>query len=153
VTSPYLWLKVAHIVSVTAWLGGALALTVISTLFDPGQERRHLAGIAAASNFVGGRIVAPAGMLTLVTGIFTVWLGKIGTPFWIWWGVGSTVVILAIGIGFLKRGLERMGEMLEDPKVATGEVAAMATRLRRVALVVLVLMVSTVTVMVFKPGF
>jgi uncharacterized membrane protein len=152
-SSPYLWLKVVHVLSVTAWLGGALSLAAVSFLFAPTLERQHLAGLAQASNFIGEKVVAPAGMLTLVTGLLAVWTGHIGMPLWVWWGISAALIVLAVGIIVLRTGLRRMEALLEDPATPVTTVMAESVRLRRIGSVVLLVMVSAVVVMVFKPQF
>jgi uncharacterized membrane protein len=152
-SSPYLWLKVLHVLSVTAWLGGALSLAAVSFLFEPGLDRQRLAGLAKASNHIGERLVAPAGMLTLVSGLLAVWTGHLGMPLWVWWGLGAALFILAVGIIVLRTGLVRMATLLDDPATPVTTVMAEAARLRRIGTVVLLVMVSTVIVMVFKPQF
>jgi hypothetical protein len=150
-TSSYLWLKVAHILAVTIWFGSAVGLMAITSMLSPAMERARMAGIADACDLLGKRVIAPAGMLALVTGLITAGVGRIGMPFWVWWGLGAAILILAVGIIVLKSGFAKLSVLMGDPATPIAVALGQATKLRRVATVVLLVMLSGFVVMVLKP--
>jgi hypothetical protein len=111
VNSPYLWLKVLHILVASIWFGAAVSLLAILSRVTPNTDRQRLAGLVTACDFVGSRVIAPMAGLTLIAGLVTMWLGKVGMTLWIWWGIIAAVLVMAVGGSQLRTGFIRLGAM------------------------------------------
>jgi uncharacterized membrane protein len=151
VSTSYLWLKFFHVLAVITWLGGAVTLLAIASLLSSQRDRQKLAAIAEVCDFVGARIVAPAASATLLAGIILVVVGHVRMAFWSWWGVGATILVIAIGATVLRLGFKRLVELLNDPQPQAAAVAAVIRRVRSVGAFVILLLVTTVAIMVLKP--
>ena len=149
--SPYLWLKVVHVLLAGIWFGSAVSLFAILSRISPATDRRKLAGLAAACDFVGSRVIAPAAGLTLIAGLTAMWLGKVGMALWIWWGIVAAVLVMAVGGSALRMGFTRLATMLDDAQTPDATIAAHTKRLRTIGMGVIAVLVLTVIVMVMKP--
>lgn len=104
----YLWLKVAHVITVIIWMAGMLATPVLlSTLGEITFEQR------ARLRAVFNRIVTPAMILTLALGI---WLAVSGGWFSDGWlMVKLTLVLLMTGFHGAMAG--RLRRWAKDPGI------------------------------------
>ncbi len=73
----YALLKLVHVVSVIAWLGGALAITLLTWRIARTGDRVGLTALVRQAAFVGAAVFGPASLLTLVTGIGMVVGGRL----------------------------------------------------------------------------
>ena len=151
VTNWYLWLKVLHVLAASVWFGAAVAILAIMTRLSPTMQRERLAALVGACDVIGSRVIAPAGVLTIVVGIAAAWVGRTGMVLWISWGLGAAVLVLAIGGSALRLGFARLAKGLESSTSDAGSVAAAVSRLRALGAVVIAVMVTAVAVMVLKP--
>lgn len=147
----YLWLKALHVLSMSVWIGAALSLLGITGIMVRTADRQRLAGLATACDFVGTRLIAPAGGVTLVFGLVTMMIGHVGMPFWVLFGLIATLLVLAVGGAVLGRGFRRLVTLLESPSGNEAEVAALLARIRRIGQFAVMLLVFTAFVMVIKP--
>lgn len=150
-TNWYLWLKVLHVLAVTVWLGAAVSVFAIMTRLSPTMHRERLAALAGACDIIGSRVIAPAGGLSLLIGIAAAWAGHTGMAFWIWWGLGAAIVVLAVGGSALRLGFARLAAMLESPNPEPRAVTALVGRLRTIGIFAIAVLVSAVGIMVLKP--
>jgi len=147
----YLWLKALHVLSMAVWLGAALALLGTAGIMARTTDRARLAGLATGCDFVGTRLIAPAGGLTLLFGLMTMMVGHIGMPFWVLFGLVATLLVLSVGGAVLGRGFRRLATLLDAPSVNEAEVAALLARIRKVGWFAVALLVATTVIMVLKP--
>lgn len=141
-------LLVIHILAAVTWLGGGLMLSVmgIRARSAPGSG----SDFAKLLPFVGLRLLMPAVLLVLVTGIAMVAIDSE-------WSFGQAWILLALGlfaIAFLVGAvyLSRIGIAMER---AAADLSILPTLLNRWLAgyaLVLVVLVAIVVDMVFKPG-
>ena len=145
----YSSLLFVHILAAMTWVGGGLLLSLLGS-----RARRDPAGAAGFATFlpyVGIRVLMPAVVLVLVTGV---WLVLAGSE----WSFRQTWVLLALGLFAVAFAvgavyLSRVGIALE--RAAKDGGAALPSLLNRWLagyLVVLIVLLVTVADMVFKPG-
>ncbi len=151
VSSLYLWLKAFHVLFVTLWIGSAVSVFAVVTAAASTTDRARLAGLCAATEFIGKRVIAPGGGLTLLSGIALAVVGKVGMPFWIIWGLGAGLVVIAVGGAVLGRGLARLAAMTADTNVAAGAIESLRVRLQTVGTLAILTLVTVVLAMVLKP--
>ncbi|HKP29212.1 MAG TPA: hypothetical protein VJU15_07400 [Gemmatimonadales bacterium] len=147
----YLWLKALHVLSMAVWTGAALTLLGIAGIMARSTDRGRLAGLAAACDFAGTRLIAPAGGLTLVFGLVTMMVGHVGMPFWVLFGVVANLLLLVVGGAVLGRGFRRLATLLDAPGGNEAEITALLARIRFVGRLAVALLVFTAFVMVLKP--
>ena len=147
----YLWLKALHVLFVALWIGAAVSLFSVIVSAAATTDRARLAGLCAATEFIGRRVIAPGGGLALLTGIITAAIGKVGMPFWVSYGLGAGIVVIAVGGAVLGRGLARLAAMTADAAVPAGEIETLRMRLQTVGTAAIAVLTSIVLVMVLKP--
>ena len=146
----YGWLKVAHVVAVIVWLGGSMALGVLTASFIRAGERGALAVYFREAGFYGPMIVGPSSLLTLLTGLGMAFMTRSYTELWVQIGFGGIVLHFIVGAGLIRVAAMRVQQSLAgqgDP----AELAAAGKRLRVLNLVYLLVLFGVVAVMVLKP--
>lgn len=100
-------LKFVHVLSVVAWVGGSIAMSVIGGLLLRSRDRATLGGYVPQMFAYSRRIGAPASVLVLITGIAMLAVGKIGfmAP-WVVVGYAGLVLHFIIGSTLVQRGIE-----------------------------------------------
>ncbi len=146
----YALLKLVHVVSVIAWLGGALAITLLTWRIARTGDRVGLTALMRQAAFVGPAVFGPASLLTLLTGIGMVVRERLDHgALWIQWGFAGIVVHFLFGPLVLRRAGIRLGQAVADGDDA--RFAAARRRVGRLNLIYLVLLLSVVAAMVLKP--
>jgi hypothetical protein len=146
----YALLKLVHVVSVIAWLGGALTISLLTWRVARAVDRVALASLMKHAAFIGPTIFGSASGLTLLTGIGMVVSGRLDhSALWIQWGFAGIVAHFLFGPLLLRRAGIRLGEALaaEDDL----RLAAARRRLGRLNAVYLALLFSVVGAMVLRP--
>jgi putative copper export protein len=142
-----------HLLAAIVWLGGVAALNILQLQVGRGPDRAALGPVLRRSDLYGRAVIAPAGVVTLFTGILLViqddevsW-----SDLWIWWGIAGMVVSLGLGATLIRAnnaGLRRLTAQprYDDQQVSTGQ--------RRAAVLYginLLVLLSVVWAMVFRP--
>jgi uncharacterized membrane protein len=148
----YMWLKALHVLAVTVWVGAAITVFGVNRHFGPRRDPKLSAPLAMISDFVGSKLIAPAGGIALLSGIGTALVGHVGMPTWIWWGIASAVIVLAGGGTLLRLGFKRLANELQQPQPSMPEVARLSGRLRIYSIIAILILVSAVIAMVLKPA-
>jgi cobalamin biosynthesis protein CobD/CbiB len=145
------WLHLAHIAGVVVWVGGGTALAVQGWRLRQSSELALLSDFSHTLSFVGLRLLTPAVVIVLLSGIGMVLAESMDfTTLWIALGIGALVLSFVIGAGFLSRsaiGFERKATSgdLQGARVALGSWLAGYG-------LVLAILVFAMWDMVFKPG-
>ena len=87
-----------HVLSVIVWFGGVLALNVLAVRVGSGPDRAAQASLLRLSDVYGRAVIAPAGILTLITGLLLI--GEHDLPLstlWVAWGLIG--LLLSVGLG------------------------------------------------------
>lgn len=148
----YQWLLFLHILAAMIWLGGLVALTVLSALAVRSRDEAVVARFVSSLRVLGPLTLAPAMLAVLALGIGLVlqsdaWAFDQG---WIVLALSLFVAVVVVGLAFQARaaiGAQRAA--------AAGDHAEAVRLLRRWAWgmrLILVLLVLTTWDMVVKPG-
>jgi putative copper export protein len=88
-----------HQLAAIVWLGGVLALNVLQLQVGRGPDRVALGPLLRRSDRYGRAVIAPAGVVTLLTGIVLVLQDDEAgwSDLWVWWGIAGMVASLALG--------------------------------------------------------
>ena len=147
------WLHFVHITGAVIWVGGGLMLTVIG-----GRARRSgdvvlIREFARTLSYVGPRVLAPAVVVVLVSGIWlVVQQSRDFSQLWILLALGSFAAAFVIGALYLSRSAILMERVAAE---ATANTQAARDALGRWMLgysVVLAILLFALWDMIFKPG-
>ena len=147
------WLRFAHITGAVIWIGGGLMLTVIG-----GRARRSgdivlIREFARTLSYVGPRVLAPAVVVVLASGIWlVVQQSRDFSQLWILLALGAFAAAFVIGAVYLSRSAMMVERAAAD---TTGDTHAARDALGRWMLgyaAVLVILLFALWDMIFKPG-
>jgi putative copper export protein len=93
----YTLFKFLHICSAIVWLGGTIAVSVLTARIAREHDGTVLAAIARQSRFFGAAVIGPAAGLTLIAGIVMIATSGLGAPLWVIWGFAAIVVSIGLG--------------------------------------------------------
>ena len=142
-----LWLKLLHILAAMVWFGGGLVLFFVARRTRATSTATTLGDFAGGLAYVGPRVLAPAVMVVLVTGVWMV-LADAGYSFELTWvRIGLGLFLAALLVGGIYLG--RLGvQMTRAEPTALG---ALIDRWLVGYAVVLVILLLVIVDMVFKP--
>jgi uncharacterized membrane protein len=148
------WLHLAHILGAIIWVGGGVMLSLVGVRARQSEDPSLIKEFARMLSYVGLRVLTPAVVVVLVSGIWLVLSGSEWnfSQLWVLLGLGAFVLSFLIGAIYLSR----IAIQLE--RTATGaEIDLPAARdlLGRWIVgygVILVILLFAVWDMVFKPG-
>ena len=148
------WLHLAHILGAIIWVGGGVVLSLVGVRARQSEDPSLIREFARMLSYVGLRVLTPAVVVVLVSGIWLVLAGAEWnfTQLWILFGLGAFVVVFLIGAVYLSRiaiQLERLATRTEmDPMAVRDLLGRWIVGYR----VILVILLFAVWDMVFKPG-
>lgn len=148
----YLLLKFLHVLGAITWIGGLLGLVVLNARMAREGDGATLASLGRQSEFFGRSVLGPAMAVTLLAGFATAGVARF--PFstlWIVWGMVGFVLSIVIGVIAVQRASGNLSEIArtagpDDPRLPSAR-----DRLVTLNVLNLLLLVSIVWAMVFKP--
>jgi uncharacterized membrane protein len=145
--------KFLHIVGVTVWLGGVTAVTVLNArLARESADGAGAAALARAAAAFGRTVVGPAAGLALIAGVVTAVVGRLNMgALWITWGFLGILISVGLGATLIRRTTASLETALTAPANPQADVGALRSRLTTLNLINLLVLLSTVGAMVFKP--
>lgn len=147
-------LKFLHVLSVIAWIGGVVALTILTRRIARERNREILSAWLRQATSYGQMIAGPASGIVLLTGAAMVGMAKLGFgALWVVWGFAGIVLHILLGAVLVRK---RTAELAQIASSGAGGDAALIDASRKlwiVQLIYVTLMASVVAVMVLKPTF
>jgi uncharacterized membrane protein len=144
--------KFIHVTAAILWIGGASTLGVLNARLAREEDRAALATLLRQANFLGRAILGPAAALTLIAGIATaVSVGFDFGALWITWGFIGVFGSMLLGATFIRRANVRLGELVSTVEPENSRLSALQRRIALLNLINVLLLLSTVGAMVFKP--
>ena len=149
----YNTLKFVHIVSVIIWIGGMIMLTVLNRRLAKSGPPEAVRALGQQSGALSMTFFLPAVLFTVVTGIGLVQVGQLGFgQKWILWGIIGAVVSFIVG-GVLTGGTARkLAQQIARGEVDAAQVAAVQRRIMVFVILNLLVLLSIVWAMTFKPN-
>lgn len=147
----YAVLEFLHVTAVIVWVGGVIALTIINRRLREEGDPAATRAIARQSAFFGRAVLGPAAGLTLLAGVALMAISRSGFTLWLGWGLAGVFGSVALGATVLRRETERVIELTSAETPDPGRLAAARRRLSVATLANILLLLSTVWAMVFKP--
>jgi uncharacterized membrane protein len=148
------WLVLVHILSAMVWIGGGVVLMVIGIRVRSDPDANAFAQFARLLPYVGLRVLMPAVLLVLITGIWMVLTSaawKI-SQLWVLLALGLFAVAFLIGAIYLSRIGLQLARMAGGTGTTTAQAASVLDRWLVGYAAVLVVLLVAVWDMVFKPG-
>lgn len=143
--------KFLHIVAAIIWIGGVIAISILNMRLARADDRTGMAAMARQGRFFGSRVAGPAAGITLIAGMVMVAVSGIGFPFWITWGFIAILLSFALGTTFLRRAGAALSEQLGTGKPVDLRLLSLQRRLAILSTINVLLLLSAVWAMVFKP--
>lgn len=142
-----------HILGVIAWLGGAFTLTVLHLR----QARTSTAAagdaLSGAGELLGRKVFGPAAGLTLITGIVMIGMMNWIMPAWVIWGFCGLIAAGFVGSALAGGTARALAKLPAAGATETPATRRLRRRLMLFSVIDLLILVSVVWAMVFKPTF
>jgi uncharacterized membrane protein len=152
VTIAYGVLKFLHIVSVIAWVGGVLSLSVVTWRLTSERNREVLAALLRQATSFGQMIAGPASFIVLLTGPAMVGMAHIGFgTLWVLAGFAGLTVHFWLGATLLRTRTTKLAALASANSGDDAALLAAARRLWSAQLIYLGLLALVVAAMVLKP--
>lgn len=149
-TDAYIWLKFIHVASIAVWFGGFAALGIMNTVASRKADKGEVAHYLLYGQALGARVAGPASGLALIAGVAAMIVGRTGMQPWIAWGFVVFALFAAVGVLGMRPVTKRLIAATEAPP-DTGEIRRLLRRQRVLLLTNLLLLLTAVWAMVFKP--
>jgi uncharacterized membrane protein len=143
--------KFLHIVAVIVWIGGLVTVAVLNARFARREDHTAHAAMVRQSRFLGAFVIGPAAGIGLVAGIVMMVVGQLGAHFWIVWGFAVMALSLVLGATVLRRAGTRLGERLATTDHGNLDITALQRRLATLSAINILLLLSAVWAMIFRP--
>ena len=149
----YLFVKTVHIVSASLWIGGLAALLSLGLWLARHPRDALPPAVLRAARWFGERVLVSAGVLSLLTGMGLARLSASGFQPWMLWGVVALLSVAVLDAVPLQRTLRRLNDWTVRPRDGHSKPGTLLFRANALLAVNLVLLLSAVAAMVFKPVF
>jgi len=147
----YTLFKFLHIVGAIVWIGGVVAVNIISVRIAGEQAGAALAALARQSRFYGMAVIGPAAGVTLLAGIVMIAVSGLGVPLWVIWGFAAILISMALGATLIRRAGEDLSDVAATAAPSDARVRALQQRLTTLNIINVLVLLSAVWAMVFKP--
>jgi uncharacterized membrane protein len=148
----YTLFKFLHIVGAIVWIGGVIAVNIISVRIAREKEGAALAALSRQSRFYGVAVIGPAAGLTLLAGIVMIAVSGLGAPLWVIWGFAAILVSMGLGATLIRRLGEELSQVAATAKPDDPRLLALQQRLSTINIINVLVLLSAVAAMVFKPA-
>lgn len=146
-------LKLAHVIAVIIWLGGSFMLGLMLERAQASEDEATVLGITKLAEFIGKAVFNPAGIITLLAGIWLVIEADYEfSEAWISIGFLGVALGAGLGMAFYPKALKAVQAGIEADGLLGNDSLAALRKLRLVSTVEWLLLIVVVWAMVFKPG-
>lgn len=146
-------LKLVHVVAVIIWLGGSFMLGFILEKAQASEDEATVLGITKMAEFIGKAVFNPAGIITLLAGIWLVIEADYEfSEAWISIGFLGVALGAILGMAFYPKALKAVEDGIEADGLLSNDTLGALRKLRLVSTIEWLLLIMVVGAMVFKPG-
>jgi uncharacterized membrane protein len=148
------WLHLAHILGAIIWVGGGVMLSLVGVRARQSEDPSLIREFARMLSFVGLRVLMPAVVAVLVSGVWLVLARSAWdfTQLWVLFGLGAFVGAFLIGAVYLSRIAIRLERLASRTDMDSQAVHDLLGRWIVGYRVILIILLFAVWDMVFKPG-
>jgi uncharacterized membrane protein len=141
-----------HQLSAIVWLGGLLAVNVLQVRLGSRQDQAAQESLLRQTDLYGRAVIAPAAAVTLLTGLVLVVQEDFAfSDLWVAWGLIGLLVSLALGATLIRVTNAELRRLAADPALRQPQWLAQQRRVAILFGINLLLLLSVVWEMVFKP--
>jgi uncharacterized membrane protein len=145
----YLWLKFVHVLAASLWVGGVVMLSV-GPRRQGGDYEAPDPQTPIYRHPPGGMLI-PASMITTVVAGIALGHQSGGMAPWALWGLVVAVVSAVVALAFVRRYDRELMAYEATGQTEAQRAALLRRRIRRLGLLNVVLLLSAVWAMVYKP--
>jgi uncharacterized membrane protein len=151
--SLYEFLLFVHVLMAVTWVGGDIAIQVLSVRATRAKDPVRTASLTGDIEWMGLRVFMPASILLLIFGIWTASEGNwdFGQA-WISIGFAAFLFSFFLGMAFLGPESGRIKKLVQDRSFEDPEVLRRIGRILLFSRVELVVLIVAIWAMVAKPG-
>lgn len=150
--SVYILLKFIHIASIAIWFGGALTTLLIMRILAGTADSAGQQAVSRPVRILSMRLFMPAAIVTLITGIGLVQVGKLDFgSFWVTYGMTGLVVSALLGGVFTGAASHRLAQKVAAATIDAAGIKAAQKKIFLAATINVILLLSIIFVMVAKP--
>lgn len=147
----YALFKFLHVGAAIVWVGGLITLTLLNARLATERDPAAATLFARHAGHLGQRVFGPAAMVTLFAGIGMMAIMGWRLSLWLTWGLVGVFGSIALGAVVGRRAGMALAKLSSSPDADPVEVDRARRRVTLVNLANVLLQVSTVWAMVFKP--
>lgn len=145
--------KFIHVLAVIVWIGAGLTFLVLNTRLAASRDEVGIAAMSSQAEWFGKAIFSTAAATTLVAGIVMVLVSDLSFgAFWITWGFTGIALSIVFGAVLSQRAGNALAGVVQTEGAASPKAAALQRKLNLYGVIDLVILVSVVAAMVWKPG-
>jgi uncharacterized membrane protein len=148
----YTLFKFLHIVGVIGWIGGLVTFSMLSARAARERDQAVLAAITRLMRINGMAIIGPSSGLTLIAGIVMIAVSGLGVPLWVIWGFAAIIVSMVLGVTLIGRTSKELREVAAAAEPSEPRLNALQRRLVALNIINVLVLLSAVWAMVFKPA-
>jgi uncharacterized membrane protein len=148
----YTLFKFLHIVGAIGWIGGVVTFSILSARIARERDQTVLATVTELMRINGMAVIGPASGLTLIAGIVMLAVSELGVPLWVIWGFVAIIVSVALGIALIGRTSKELREGAATAEPGEARLSALRRRLVVLNSINVLVLLSAVWAMVFKPA-
>jgi uncharacterized membrane protein len=143
-----------HVLGAIVWIGAGITLLLLSRRLSTAQDMEGFRALSEQSEFFGPKVFAPAAFVTLAAGIWMVAISPaIGFgDAWIVWGLAGVALSVVFGAVLSEKAAKDLKEAIQSDPVDSGTVTTLQGRLSTYSTIDVVILLSVVCAMVFRPG-
>jgi uncharacterized membrane protein len=151
------WLHLAHVAGAILWVGGGVMLSLIGFRARRSGDVALIREFARTLSYVGLRLLTPAVVVVLVSGVWLVLASAEWslTQLWVLLALGAFVVAFLVGAVYLSRSALQLERVVTPGQGQAADLPAARDALGRWLVgygVVLAILAFALWDMIFKPG-
>lgn len=148
------WFHFIHVLGAIIWVGGGVMLSLIGGRARKSADARLIGEFARTLSFVGLRVLTPAVVAVLLTGLWLILTGSEWkfTQLWVLLGIGAFITVFLIGAIHLSRIAIQLDRVAAGTDPNLQETRDLLGRWIVGYQIILVILIFAVWDMVFKPG-
>jgi uncharacterized membrane protein len=148
------WLHFLHVVAAIVWVGGGFMLVMVGLRIRSTANPQAMAELGRTIPYVGIRVLGPAWIVLLITGVWMVLSSASWrfTQFWVLLGIGLFAVAFLVGAIFMSQAGVRLERAAREADSHKANLSSLFQRWLLGYSVILAVLLVAVWDMVFKPG-
>jgi uncharacterized membrane protein len=148
------WIHFIHVLGAIIWVGGGVMLSLVGARARKSNDPKLIGEFARTLSYVGLRVLTPAVIAVLVTGLWLVLTGSEWkfTQLWVLLGLGAFIVTFLIGAIYLSRIAIQLDRLATRTDVDIQTTRDLLGRWIVGYQIILAVLLFAVWDMVFKPG-